>query len=247
VALALAFRKKLQPEKRAKVVLSLLHPAGLAACAVMTGVYGSYYMVSSSSSAESGFSWKFCRNFGEFLLFWALLMLIEVVPFVLVLWKREKKEPLFIAAVITLAVLPVYKISYFNDFTMRASLPSLFVISVLFTSLLATMFAEDKQRIRKAKRLKKKEGVKAFFVLALAVVGTFSAAVDLLLILGSDLTGEAHYENDIGSLGSIAGEEKGPYYSTEDYADGVVLLWAEDFEDKFFFKYLAASSESRHE
>lgn len=247
VALALAFRKQLQPQKRAKVILSILHPVGLIACAVMMGVYGSYYMVSSSSSAESGLSWKFCRNFGEFLLFWALLMIIEVVPFVLVLWKKEKKEPLFLAAVITLAILPVYKISYFNDFTMRASLPALFVLSVQFTSLLAVMFAEDKQRIRKAKRMKKKEAVKAFFVLALAVVGTFSAAVDLLLIIGSDATGEPHFENDIGSLGSIAGEEKGPYYSTEDYADGVMLLWADDFEDKFFFKYLAASSESRHE
>ena len=204
-------------------------------------------MVSASSSAESGFSWKFCRNFGEFILLWALLMIIEVVPFVLVLWKSEKKEPLFIASVITLAVLPVYKISYFNDFTMRASLPAMFVISILFTSLLARMFADDKQRVRKAKRLTKKEFVKSFFVLLLTVICMYSCAVDLLLIIGSDLTGEEHFENDIGSLGSIAGEEKGGYYSTEAYTEGVMLLWADDFEDKFFFKHIAASSESRHE
>ena len=170
VALALAFRKELQPVKKSKIILSLLHPAGIISCAVMLVIYGSYYMVSASSSAESGFSWKFCRNFGEFILLWALLMIIEVVPFVLVLWKSEKKEPLFIASVITLAVLPVYKISYFNDFTMRASLPAMFVISILFTSLLARMFADDKQRVRKAKRLTKKEFVKSFFVLLLTVI-----------------------------------------------------------------------------
>lgn len=247
VALALAFRKELQPVKKSKIILSLLHPAGIISCAVMLVIYGSYYMVSASSSAESGFSWKFCRNFGEFILLWALLMIIEVVPFVLVLWKSEKKEPLFIASVITLAVLPVYKISYFNDFTMRASLPAMFVISILFTSLLARMFADDKQRVRKAKRLTKKEFVKSFFVLLLTVICMYSCAVDLLLIIGSDLTGEEHFENDIGSLGSIAGEEKGGYYSTEAYTEGVMLLWADDFEDKFFFKHIAASSESRHE
>ena len=75
----------------------------------------------------------------------------------------------------------------------------------------------------------------------------FPCAVDLLLILGSDLTGEKHYENDIGSFGAIAGEEVGTYYSTEDYAESVMLRLADGYEDSFYFKYLAASSESRHE
>lgn len=247
LALALAFRKELQPEKKGKVILSLLHPAGIASCAVMLGIFGPYYMVSTSASDESGLAWKFCKNFGEFLLFWALLMIIEVVPFVLVLWKREKKEPLFIASVITLAVIPVYRISYFNDFSMRASLPALFVISVQFTALLAKMFADDKQRVRKAKRLTKKEAARSFFVLLLAVLCTFPCAVDLLLILGSELVGEKHYENDIGSFGAIAGEEVGNYYSTEAYTESVMLRLADGYEDTFFFRHLAASTESRKE
>ena len=247
LALALAFRKELQPEKKGKVILSLLHPAGIASCAVMLGIFGPYYMVSTSASDESGLAWKFCKNFGEFLLFWALLMIIEVVPFVLVLWKREKKEPLFIASVITLAVIPVYRISYFNDFSMRASLPALFVISVQFTALLAKMFADDKQRVRKAKRLTKKEAARSFFVLLLAVLCTFPCAVDLLLILGSELVGEKHYENDIGSFGAIAGEEVGNYYSTEAYTESVMLRLADGYEGTFFFRHLAASTESRKE
>jgi hypothetical protein len=213
----------------------------------MLGIFGPYYMVSTSASEESGFAWTFCRNFGEFLLFWALLMIIEVVPYVLVLWKSEKKEPLFIASVITLALIPIYKISYFNDFSMRASLPALFVISVQFTGLLAVMFANDKQRIRKAKRLTKKEAVRSFFVLLLAVICAFPSAVDFFLILGSELTGEKHFENDIGSFGSIAGEENGTFYSTEAYTESVMLRMADGYEDKFFFKYLAASLESRRE
>jgi len=247
LALALAFRKQLQPEKKAKVILQLLNPAGIAACIVMLGIYGPYYMVSTSATDESGFAWKFCRNFGEFILFWVLLMLIEVIPFVLALWKKKKKEPLFIASLITLAVIPIYKISYFNDFSMRASLPALFVISVMFTELLAEMFAEDKQRIRKAKRRPKKESVKCFLVLALAVVCAFPCAVDLVLILGSELTGEPHYEDDIGSFGRIIGEEKGGYYSTEAYTESVMLRMADGYEDTIFFKYLAKSTESRQE
>ncbi|MBO4449995.1 MAG: hypothetical protein J5777_05380 [Clostridiales bacterium] len=247
LAIALAFRKQLQPEKKAKVILQLLNPAGIIACIVMLGVYGPYYMVSTSASDESGLAWKFCSNFGEFILFWVLLMVIEVVPFVFVLWKKGKKEPLFIASIITLAVIPVYKISYFNDFSMRASVPALFVISVMFTELLAQMFAEDKQRIRKAKKRPKKESVKCFFVLFLAVVCAFPSVVDLVLILGSELTGEPHYENDIGSFGRIAGEEKGGYYSTEAYTESVMLRMADGYEDTIFFKYLAKSTESRQE
>ena len=247
LALSLAFRKELQPAKKPAVILGLLDIPGVIACAVMLGIFGPYYMVSTSASDESGFAWKFCRNFGEFILFWFLLMLIEVVPFVIALWKKEKKEPMFIASVITLALIPVYRISYFNDFSMRASLPALFVISVQFTGLLADMFAEDKQRIRKAKKRPKKESVRCFLVLALAVVCAFPSAVDLLLIVGSDLTGEKHYENDIGSFGRIAGEENGSYYSTEAYTESVMLRMADGYEDTFFFKHLAASVESRQE
>ncbi|MBE7070072.1 MAG: hypothetical protein E7386_06190 [Ruminococcaceae bacterium] len=247
LAIALAFRKQLQPAKKAGVILQLLNPVGIASCIVMLGVYGPYYMVSTSASDESGFAWKFCSNFGEFILFWLLLMIIEVVPFVFVLWNKGKKEPLFIASVLTLAIIPVYKISYFNDFSMRASLPALFVIAVMFTELLARMFAEDKQRIRKAKKRAKKESVKCFFVLALAVVCAFPCAVDLVLILGSEFTGEPHYENDIGSFGRIAGEEKGSYYSTEAYTESVMLRMADGYENTIFFKYLARSTESRQE
>ena len=247
IALALAFRKQLQPEKKGRVIIQLLNPVSIAACIVMLGTYGPYYMVGTSASDESGLAWTFCKNFGEFILFWILLMIIEVVPFVIVLWKKQKKEPLFIASFITLAVIPVYKISYFNDFSMRASLPALFVISVMFTELLAEMFAEDKQRIRKAKRRPKKESVKCFLVLALAVVCAFPCAVDLILILGSEFTGEPHYENDIGSFGRIEGEEKGGYYSTEAYTESVMLRIADGYEDTIFFKYLARSTESRQE
>ena len=247
VALALAFRRELQPEKRSKVILQLLNPFSIISCIVMIAVFGSYYLAGTTAYDESGFSWLFCKNFGEFLLFWLLLMLVEVAPFVLVLWQKQKKEPLFIVSVITLALIPVYKISYFNDFSMRASLSALFVISIMFTEHFAVMFAEEKQRVRKAKKRPKKESVKCFIALAVAVIGTFSAAVDLLLILGSEFTGEMHYENDIGSFGQIAGEEKGGYYSTEQYTDAVKLLVSDDYNDTIFFKYMAASSESRQE
>ena len=130
---------------------------------------------------------------------------------------------------------------------MRASLPALFVISVQFTALLAKMFADDKQRVRKAKRLTKKEAARSFFVLLLAVLCTFPCAVDLLLILGSELVSEKHYENDIGSFGAIAGEEVGNYYSTEAYTESVMLRLADGYEATFFFRHLAASKESRKE
>ena len=79
------------------------------------------------------------------------------------------------------------------------------------------------------------------------MVCAFPAGVDLLLIIGSDLTGEKHYENDIGSFGSIRGEENGGYYSTEAYTESVMLRMSDGYEDTIFFKYLAASTESRKE
>ena len=84
-------------------------------------------------------------------------------------------------------------------------------------------------------------------MLLLTILCMFPCAVDLLLIIGSDLTGEKHYENDIGSFGAIAGEEVGTYYSTEAYTESVMLRMADGYENSFFFKHLAASTESRHE
>ena len=88
---------------------------------------------------------------------------------------------------------------------------------------------------------------RCFFVLLLAVICAFPCMVDLFLILGSEFTGEKHYENDIGSFGRIVGEENGSYYSTEAYTESVMLRMADGYEDTIFFKYLAASSESRQE
>ena len=59
-----------------------------------------------------------------------LFISMEVLPFVLILFKSRKKDPVFWASVIILLIIPLYQISGMNDFCMRGSMPALFVLCI---------------------------------------------------------------------------------------------------------------------
>ena len=66
---------------------------------------------------------------------WALIRLslfyiLEFGAFIILLLKAKKSSPILIIACIILLLLPWYKIGQMNDFAMRSSIPSLFVICI---------------------------------------------------------------------------------------------------------------------
>lgn len=132
--LALILRHGLQPVafnwRAIAAVLLLGLPIGL-------------YLMSGIATIPHGFIWTTTCAY-EPCFTWAaypLFLAIEIGAPVAVLFLRGKSEGGFlVAAASALCIIPLYRMGLFNDFAMRASLPSLAVLAVLC----AKLFAERK-------------------------------------------------------------------------------------------------------
>ena len=77
----------------------------------------------------------------------------------------------------------------------------------------------------------KKNMFRLIAIMLTVILMIFPAFVTSYLILGSELTGEPHNAEDIGSFGNIKKAEH-TWHSTHNYVSN-------DYEDSVFFKYLA--------
>jgi hypothetical protein len=96
------------------------------------------YLASGISAIPHGFIWTVscteqpCFTWAGYVLF----LVIEVgVPLVVLFARAEPEGGFLITAAITLCLIPLYKIGMWNDFAMRASLPSLAILAILCAKL----------------------------------------------------------------------------------------------------------------
>ena len=96
------------------------------------GLLSVYFITSNTNTAgiqlHSGGS-----SYVTTLLKLAIFLLFEIGAYVVILYKLEKKNPLFWITLISLVVIPIFSIpdNYANDFCMRVSVPALFVLMTL--------------------------------------------------------------------------------------------------------------------
>lgn len=64
--------------------------------------------------------------------------------YVMLVWQDFKSDPLFLAVVVVLLLIPCFKMGYFNDFVMCVSLPVLFLLFLYLFRFLIT--ADSKQK-----------------------------------------------------------------------------------------------------
>ena len=194
-------------------------------------VYAPFYLGNKSSTAERGFFWEYAGNPGKAVVIYLLFVLIEIAPAALILWKTEKKNVLFLAALIELMLIPLYKVTISNDFCMRSSMAGRFVLCILLAGYLNDLFDADKVIVSKKLKRKKKDVIKLAVMMLAFILMMFPAFVTSYYIIGSELTGEPHNAEDIGSFGNIRKEEHS-WHASNNYTSN-------DYEDSFFFKYLA--------
>jgi len=206
----------------------------IVSAAALLFIFGSYYMSASGAVTEKGMSWSYFSSFGKFVLSYCILLLLEVVPYAIILWKREKKNPIFIACLITLAVIPLFKITYQNDLAMRGSMPALFALCVMMSSFVADIFEKDKEEQKAGKKRPLKENVKICALVLFIMASAFPAAFELFVVLGSTAVGDPGPENEIVSFGDIQNADLAPSVFEQFYVN--------DYEETFFFSYLASSS-----
>ena len=222
---AFLFGKNLRASKISKTLYNTFSPANIASAVLILTIFGSYYMTNSGAVGYKGFAWEYFSNPGWFILAYIVFILIEVIPFALILYKREKYNPVFIAAFATLLILPFYRVSEMNDFTMRGSMPALFFFCILLCGVVSEVMDQ------KNTPTTKKGWLKSAAIMLTVILMTFPTLLNLFVIFGSMLQGDKGNEENIGSLGNI---------NQAEYAEVIQeQFFAEGYEGSFFYRYFA--------
>ena len=222
---AFLFGKNLRASKISKTLYNTFSPANIASAVLILTIFGSYYMTNSGAVGYKGLAWEYFSNPGWFILAYIVFILIEVIPFALILYKRKKNNPVFIAAFATLLILPFYRVSEMNDFTMRGSMPALFFFCILLCGVVPEVMDQ------KNTPTTKKGWLKSAAIMLTVILMTFPTLLNLFVIFGSMLQGDKGNEENIGSLGNI---------NQAEYAEVIQeQFFAEGYEGSFFYRYFA--------
>ena len=225
MAAAFLFGKNLRASKISKTLYNTFSPANIASAVLILTIFGSYYMTNSGAVGYKGFAWEYFSNPGWFILAYIVFILIEVIPFALILYKRKKNNPVFSAAFATLLILPFYRVSEMNDFTMRGSMPALFFFCILLCGVVPEVMDQ------KNTPTTKKGWLKSAAIMLTVILMTFPTLLNLFVIFGSMLQGDKGNEENIGSLGNI---------NQAEYAEVIQeQFFAEGYEGSFFYRYFA--------
>ena len=225
VVLALMFSSKHRATKISKTLANTFSPVNLASAFLILIVFGSYYMSNSGAVSVRCFTWYYYDNALEFIFSYLAFIAIEVLPFVFILYSKEKKSPVYWAASVTLLLIPFYCISDMNDFCMRGSMPALFFFCILLSGVVAEVMDRENTPVSK------KGWLKSAAIMTVVLVMTFPALFNLFLVFGNTVNGIPDDSEEIGSFGNIR---------TATYAEVIQdQFFAANYEDSFFYRYFA--------
>lgn len=225
IIIGFMLRKHMRSGNVKKDVLNILTPVNIVSAILLLVVFGSYYMSNSGAVSFRGFTWTFYEKPVMFIPSWILFIAVEIVPVAAVLFNKHKKDPVFIASAVTLCMLPLYRVSEMNDFSMRGSMPGLFFFCIMLSGYVSSLFLPENAP-KTGKDWKKSAAVMLMVILMM-----FPAAINLFVIAGSTLTGEKSNKDNIGSFGNI----RDAYYAKTIEEQ----FFAPDYRNKFFYKYLS--------
>ena len=228
------FRKEMRQDVKS-TLLDIFTPVNILSAAILLFVYGSFYSANSGALGKNGFTWKFYDSFGLFVICYICFVIIEVLPVAAILFKRYKKNAFYICAAICLTLIPLYMMTWVNDFAMRASMPSRLIMCTFLAGFYKDLYDEDAVRLREKKKMGKKKVIALTCAILATILMIFPGFVNAYLIAGCQLTGEPDRKEMVGSFGNInvAADE------TIEYAYVVNnQFYTDDYMDSFFFRYL---------
>ncbi len=193
---------------------------------VLVIVFGTLYMAGNSATSLKGFIFEF-YPVGSIVIRYLLLMVFDLLPLVLLLYNDYKKNGYFLVATAILALLPFYRITFWNDFNTRGSMAPLFVLCIMLCGT-----AENKlfDRNTKGKAKQKLKTAQATFLLVMFLGGLTGLGCIFEGVINT-LTGAETAANGIGSFGNIA--DANYMYIVEEQ------FFVKDYCDSLYFKYLS--------
>ena len=229
------FRKEMRQDVKG-TLKDLFTPANIISALLLLAIYGSFYGANTGAIDKNGFTFTFYSSFGVFVLCYIFFLAIDVLPVSALVFKRQRRNPFYICAVVSLCVIPLYVLTWTNDFCMRSSMPARFILCCFLAGLLKDLYDEDLVLLAKRKKRSRKETVKLVFALLTTILIMFPGIVNAYLIGGSQLTGDKDPKDMVGSFGNIE-------YVTDGSTEFAYIVnkqfYADKYADSFFFRYLA--------
>lgn len=209
-------------------IKNILSPLNVVPAVIMLLMFAPMYMSNSNATSVSGSTLSFYGSFAAFFSGYIFVVLIELVPAGILLWKDYRKSSLFWVVMGTLLVMPLYKISYQNDFTMRGSMPELFVLTIMLASVISRVVDEN----TKSKQSKTPtQSLMLVGAVVILITMSFVALQMLLVTTVNTFDGTPRDTEAIYSLGDVKDAE---YINIIDEQ-----FYVYDYEETFFFKYMA--------
>ena len=235
VVLTAVFRKDMRQDVKG-TIKDLLTPVNIISAAALLVVYGSFYMANAGVIGNNGFTWKYYSSFGFFVICYLCFLIIEVLPISAILFKRYRKNAFYICAAVSMALIPLYMMSWVNDFAMRASMPARFIMCTFLAGLFRELYDEDAKIQAAKKKRSRKEITGLIFTILTMILMFFPGFVNAYLIAGSQAMGEFDRKEMVGSFGNI----NNAYDSDTEYAKVInKQFYTDNYNDTFFYRYLA--------
>ena len=154
----------------------------------------------------------------KYYLFAVLPFLLFMIGFyVLLIWKEYKNDYLFVSVILVLTLIPCFKMGMFNDFVMRTSMPALLLLSLYIFKFLLSI------EVRSASIKRRK--------IALSICLLLASATPIMELKSSFPLSVSFPKRSLS-----------PYANRyADVDDGCMKYnyFAYDFENTFFYKYIA--------
>jgi len=214
---------------RKQVVSNLLTVANIAAPIVFFICFASLYLANSKARYDNGFIWNFYDNKFQLVFDYVLFVVFEFGIWALIIRKKFRKDPMFVASVLTMLIIPFYKMTAPNDFLMRGSMAPLFAIALMSSMYVTDNFNEMLEKDNR--KVKPRLVVLSFFVAAFTSLNFMLTSVLLTSMIYAKTEPAQDMTTGIVSFGDIRDEQ---YLEMVD-----VQFFVYDYEDNTFFKYLA--------
>ena len=228
IAVYMLFKKDYEGCNNKLLLKNVFSLTNIVPAVVMLLIFAPFYMANSNATSISGSTLSFYGSVPAFLGGYLFTILVELVPIGILLFKDYRKSILFWVTMGTLLVMPFYKISGQNDLTMRGSMPEFFVLTVMLASVISNYIFKNKNS--KAPRTSV-QSLTMIGAVILLIAMSMVALQMLLIVVTSTFDGSERHNEDIYSLEDIRDEE---------YLDLIdEQFFVYDYEDTFFFKYLA--------
>ena len=208
---------------------TLLTPGNLIAPVVFFISLAPFYTANSNATGDSGFILNFYPNAWMFIKDYLAFIVIEFGVWFAFLYKKHQRDPMTLTALVTLLIIPFYKITYANDFLMRGSMAPLFLISLYAVFRVTDNF----HKCLGSKKFELKPRL-AVLALIIAAYTTFNLLLySSLMTVQVRLLGdtESDVAHNIESFGNIRKADEVEVINTQ--------FFVYNYEDTIFFKYLA--------